>query len=146
MRCKQGCSRSACTTVQSDVGLLCSSTYSIHWFCKQTMKAQISLPKWAGWSRPAFSANCIRALFVNCVSKNKEKLENCQVSKIPVINSTRQEYHKHEVRRMCFWYVRYQISRCTHTSNSINISSIVYILWIIFSVIHNEDQKLPYWS
>ena len=32
--------------------------YSIHWFCKGTMKALISLRLCAGWSGPALSANC----------------------------------------------------------------------------------------
>ena len=36
--------------------------YNINWFCKQTPKAQISLPIHTGWSGPALYANCIRAL------------------------------------------------------------------------------------
>ena len=48
--------------------------FSVHWhilqypLCKWTMKAQISLRLYAGWSGPALSANNTRALLVHCAS------------------------------------------------------------------------------
>ena len=56
--------------------------YSIHSFCKQTMKAQISLHGCAGWSGPSVSANCIRALFVHCASYGIWLREKGTLSKI----------------------------------------------------------------
>ena len=52
--------------VASDLNSLYSSTYTTVSFCKRTKKAQISLHECAGWSGPALSTNCIRALFVHC--------------------------------------------------------------------------------
>ena len=49
--------------VWSGHSLLVDIHYSIHWFCKWTMKAQISLRLCTGWSGPALSANYRRALF-----------------------------------------------------------------------------------
>ena len=63
--CGQRRSGSACASAQYNLGIFCWSVYySFHWFCKQTTKALISLRLCAGWSRPALSANYIRALFV----------------------------------------------------------------------------------
>ena len=42
--------------------------YNDHWFWKRATKALISLRKCAGWSGPALSAKCIRALLVLCAS------------------------------------------------------------------------------
>ena len=54
---------------QADLDFLCSSTYTnIHWFCKRTTRAVISLRECAGWSGPALPAKYVRALFVRCVS------------------------------------------------------------------------------
>ena len=56
--------------------------FSVHWhilqypLCKWTMKAQISLRLYAGWSGPALSANNTRALLVHCAENQsilKEK-------------------------------------------------------------------------
>ena len=57
-----GMSRWACTPMQSNLDILCSSTYTTytHSLCKWTIKALISLRKCAGWSGPSLSANCIR--------------------------------------------------------------------------------------
>ena len=49
--------------VWSEHSLFVDIYYSIHWFCKRTTKAQISLRECKGWSWPALSANCIRAHF-----------------------------------------------------------------------------------
>ena len=52
----------------------------IHWFCKRTMKAQISLLKCTGWSRPLLSANCIQAFFVHCASFRCHVFSYCSMS------------------------------------------------------------------
>ena len=57
--------------VWSERSLYVDIYYSIHWLCKRTTKAQISLRISAGWSGPALSANCIRTLFVRCASYEK---------------------------------------------------------------------------
>ena len=54
--------------VWSGYSLFVDIYYSIHWLCKRTTQALISLRNCAGWSGPALSAYCIRALFVRCAS------------------------------------------------------------------------------
>ena len=50
--------------VWSEHSLFIDIYYSIHWLCKWTTKALISLPLCAGWSGPALYTNCIRVIFV----------------------------------------------------------------------------------
>ena len=40
----------------------------LHWVCKGTTKAQISLRLCAGWSGPVLSTNYMRAFFMRCAS------------------------------------------------------------------------------
>ena len=52
--------------IWSGYSLFVDILYTIHWFCKRATKALISLC--TGWSGPALSAKCIRALFMRCAS------------------------------------------------------------------------------
>ena len=47
------------------ISRLCSSSifYTFQWFCKRTVKAQISLHRCAGWSGPSLSAHAQRHVF-----------------------------------------------------------------------------------
>ena len=59
--CAQRWSRSGCASEQSDLSILCLSTY--------TTVAINSVSGQRSW--PALSANCIRALFVRCASHRR---------------------------------------------------------------------------
>ena len=59
--------------------------YNVHWSCKRTMQALISLRICAGWSGPALSANCIRAIFVRCASNCFYSLGWSDVPKVSCI-------------------------------------------------------------
>ena len=62
-------SRPACAYMRLiSISLFVDKYYSIHCFCKRAMKVQISLRECAGKLGHALSANCIRALFLRCVS------------------------------------------------------------------------------
>ena len=54
--------------VCSEHSLFINIYYSTHWFCKQATRVLISLHEGAGWSWPALSVTCIRALFMQCTS------------------------------------------------------------------------------
>ena len=66
--------------VWSEHPLFVDIYYSIHCFCKRTMKALISLRLCAGWSGPALSANCLKDLFVRCASYYVSKRQSCLVA------------------------------------------------------------------
>ena len=67
--CEQRRSRWQCASVQSYMDMLFVVIYyHIHWLCKRAMKTLISLCECTGWSGSALPANCIRALFVRCVT------------------------------------------------------------------------------
>ena len=64
---KQGRPRSACTSMQSDLGFFYLSTYTTI-FIDSVSRQWRPRPGWsrpAAWSWPALSANCIRTLFVH---------------------------------------------------------------------------------
>ena len=72
--------------VWSGHSLLTDIYYRLQWFYWQTMTAQISLHKCAGWSGPALSINCTRDLFVSWISyRNMPGL--CQVYLITFASS-----------------------------------------------------------
>ena len=57
------------------VSLFVDIYYSIHWFCKWTTKALISLRIRSGLSGPVLSANYIPASFVRCASYHEPRSE-----------------------------------------------------------------------
>ena len=71
------------SVVFSEYSLSVDIYYNIHWFCKWTTKALISLGECPGWSGPALSTNCIKVL--SCVAHPMLWVHTCPEMKIYIL-------------------------------------------------------------